>query len=57
MPKHTARANAKKSAVRAHVDHPCAHHEGPKGLAMRTIGVARATAAAMLANMVYTMRR
>jgi IS5 family transposase len=32
MPRHTARANAKKSAVRAHVEHPFAHQKGPMGL-------------------------
>ncbi len=41
MPKRTARANAKKSAVRAHVEHPFAHQKGPMGLVIRTIGIAR----------------
>jgi IS5 family transposase len=31
MPRRTARANAKKSAVRAHVEHPFAHQKGPMG--------------------------
>ena len=57
MPKRTARANAKKSAVRAHVEHPFAHQKGPMGLVIRTIGIARATVAVMLANMAYNMRR
>ena len=43
MPRLTARANAKKSAVRAHVEHPFAHQKGPMGLVIRTIGIARAT--------------
>ena len=57
MPKHTARANATKSTVRAHVEHPFAHQKRPMGLVIRTIGIARATATAMLTNMAYNMRR
>jgi IS5 family transposase len=57
MPRCTARANAKKSAVRAHVEHPFAHQKGPMGLVIRTIGIARATATVTLANMAYNMRR
>lgn len=56
-PRHTAWANTKKSAVRAHVEHPFAHQKGPMGLVIRTIGMARATATVMLANMAYNMRR
>jgi IS5 family transposase len=57
MPKHNARANAKKSAVRAHVEHPFAHQKGPMGLVIRTIGILRATATVTLVNMAYNMRR
>jgi IS5 family transposase len=57
MPKRTARANAAKSAVRAHVEHPFAHQKGPMGLVIRTIGIARATATVLLANMAYNMKR
>ena len=57
MPRRTARANAKKSAVRAHVEHPFAHQKGPTGLVIRTIGIARATATVTLANMAYNMKR
>jgi len=57
MPRHTARANAKKSAVRALVEHPFAHQKGPMGLVIRTIGLARATAHVTLANMSYNMKR
>ena len=57
MPKRTARANAAKSAVRAHVEHPFAHQRGPMGMVIRTIGLARATATVMLANMGYNMKR
>jgi hypothetical protein len=57
MPVRTARANAAKSAVRAHVEHPFAHQKGPMGLVIRTIGIARATATVTLANMAYNMKR
>jgi IS5 family transposase len=57
MPKRTARANAKKSAVRARVEHPLAHLKRPMGLVIRTIGIARATAIVTLANMACNMRR
>jgi IS5 family transposase len=57
MPRHHARANAAKSAVRAHVEHPFAHQKGIMGLVIRTIGLARASAAVTLANMAYNMKR
>lgn len=57
MAKRTARANAKKSAVRARVEHVFAYQKGPMGLVVRTIGLARARAAITLANMGYNMRR
>lgn len=57
MPKRIARANAKKSAVRARVEHPFAHQKGPMGLVIRTIGIARAMATVMFANMAFNMRR
>ncbi len=57
MPKRTARANAAKSAVRAHVEHPFAHQKGPMALMIRSIGLARAKATVMLANMAYNMKR
>ena len=57
MPRRTARANAAKSAVRAHVEHPFAHQKGPMGLVIRTIGLARAKATVTLANMSYNMKR
>jgi transposase, IS5 family len=57
MAKHTARANARKSAIRAAVEHPFAHQKGIMGLVIRTIGLARAEAAITLANMAYNMKR
>jgi IS5 family transposase len=57
MPRHDARANATKSAVRAHIEHPFAHQKGVMGLVIRTIGLARASATVTLANMAYNMKR
>lgn len=57
MPKRTARANAAKSEVRARVEHVFARQKGPMGLAVRTIGLARATVKIGLANLAYNMRR
>ncbi len=57
MPARTAKANAKKSAVRAHVEHVFAEQKARMGLFVRTIGIARATTKIGLANLVYNMRR
>ncbi len=51
MGKRTAKANGRKSAVRAKVEHVFAHRKDRMGLRIRTIGMARAKAAAALANM------
>jgi len=57
MPTRTAWANAKKSAVRAHVEHIFAEQKAQMGLFVRTIGLARATTKIGLANLVHNMRR
>jgi hypothetical protein len=57
LPRHHARANAAKSAVRAHVAPPFADQKGVMGLVIRTIGLARAHATITLANMAYNMKR
>jgi transposase, IS5 family len=57
MPARTARANARKSRVRAHVEHIFAEQTARMGLFVRTIGLARATTKIGLANLVYNMRR
>ncbi len=57
MPVRTATANARKSAVRAHVEHIFAEQKARRGLFVRTIGLARATVTIGLANLVYNMRR
>jgi IS5 family transposase len=57
MPRHTARANGRKSKVRAAVEYVFAQQKGPMGLFIRTIGLARATTKIGLANLVYNMKR
>ena len=57
MPKASARANARKSAIRARVEHVFAHQKNRFGLFIRTIGLKRAEAKLTLANLVYNMDR
>ena len=57
MTKATARANAKKSSVRARVEHVFAHQKNRFGLFIRTIGIARAEAKLTLANLAYNFDR
>lgn len=57
MPDRTARANARKSAIRAKVEHPFAVLKGPMRLFIRTIGLKRAEAAITFAAMAYNMKR
>jgi transposase, IS5 family len=57
MPERIARANATKSAVRAHIEHVFAEQKARMGLFVRTIGLARATTKIGLANLAYNMRR
>ena len=57
MPRATARANAKKSSVRATVEHVFAHQKMRFGLFIRTIGLARAEAKLTLANLAYNFDR
>ena len=57
MSEATSRANGKKSAVRARVEHVFAHQKNRFGLFIRTIGLARAEAKLTLANLAYNMDR
>ena len=57
MPRHIARANAAKSSLRAHVEHVFAHQKNRFGLFIRTIGIARAEAKLILANIAYNFDR
>ncbi|MEQ1956881.1 IS5/IS1182 family transposase, partial [Mesorhizobium sp. CN2-181] len=57
MPQLMARANAAKSSVRAAVEHVFAHQKNRFGLFIRTIGIARAEAKMLLANIAYNFDR
>lgn len=57
MPPRTAGANARKSAVRADIEHVFAEQKARMGLFVRTIGLARATTKIGRANLVYNIRR
>jgi IS5 family transposase len=57
MPAHMARANGKRSAIRAPIEHIFAYQKDKMGLFIRTIGLARARTKIGLANLVYNMRR
>ena len=57
MPQATARANARKSSIRARVEHVFAHQKNRFGLFIRTIGIARAETKLTLANLAYNMDR
>jgi IS5 family transposase len=57
MPKATARANFRKSSIRARVEHVFAHQKTRFGLFIRTIGLARAEAKLTLANLAYNFDR
>ena len=57
MPQAIARANAKKSAIRARIEHVFAHQKNRFGLFIRTIGLVRAEAKLPLANIAYNFDR
>ena len=57
MPEKTAQANARKSAVRARIEHVFAQPKHRMGLFIRTIGRARAEAKIGLANLAYNLQR
>ncbi|MEP0581521.1 MULTISPECIES: transposase [Alphaproteobacteria] len=57
MPEATARADAKKSSVRARVEHVFAHQKNRYGLFIRTTGITRAVAKLTLTNLAYNFDR
>ena len=57
MAERTRKANARKSKVRARVEHVFVEQKDRMGLFIRTIGIDRAEAAITLANMAYNMKR
>jgi IS5 family transposase len=56
MPEDMARANGRKSKVRAFVEHVFARQKGPMDLIVRTVGLARAKVKIGLANLTYNMK-
>ena len=57
MPINVARANGKRSAIRAPVEHIFAYQKDKMALFVRTIGLARARTKIGLANLLYNMKR
>jgi IS5 family transposase len=57
MAERTRKANARKSSVRAAVEHVFAHQKDRMGLFVRTIGRVRAEAKIGLANLAYNLQR
>ena len=57
MPKRTARANSRRSKVRARVEHVFAHQKDRMNLAIRSIGIKRAEATIIMANIAYNLGR
>ncbi len=56
-PARTRQANARKSTVRSKVEHVFAHQKGLMGLAVRSIGIARARVKIGLVNLACNIRR
>ncbi len=50
-------ANAQKPKIRSAAEHVFARQKGPMGLAVRTIGIARAKVKIGIANLAYNIRR
>jgi transposase, IS5 family len=57
MPKPLARGNARKSQIRARIEHVFAEQKDRMKLFIRTIGLTRAEATVTLANMAFNMKR
>jgi IS5 family transposase len=57
MAKHTAKANARKSAVRAGVEHVFAQQKDRMKLFIRSIGIKRAEATIVMTNIAYNLGR
>lgn len=57
MPKRTAKANAAKSRIRARVEHVFAQQNERMNLMIRSIGIKRAEATIIMANIAYNLGR
>ena len=56
MPKHVSGANAKRSKMRACVEHVFADQNGPMDFSIRSVGLVRAEGRTATANICYNMR-
>lgn len=57
LPERIARANTRRSKIRAQVEHVFAGQKHRMGLVVLTIGIARATIKIGMANLVYNFQR
>ena len=57
LPERIAKANTRRSKIRAHVEHVFAGQKHRMGLVVRTIGIARARVKIGLANLAYNITR
>src|SRR3546814_19166398 len=57
LPERVFRANARRSKVRAAVEHVFAGQKHRMGIVVRTIGIARARIKISMANLVYNFQR
>lgn len=57
LPERIARANTRRSKIRAQVEHVFAGQKHRMGLVVRTIGIARATIKIGMANLAYNFQR
>jgi hypothetical protein len=57
LPERIAKANTRRSRIRAQVEHVFAGQKHRMGLVVRTIGIARATIKIGMANLVYNFQR
>jgi IS5 family transposase len=57
MSKRTARANGRRSKIRAFVEHVFAQQKARMGLFVRTIGIARARTKIGMVNLAYNLTR
>lgn len=57
MSEATARANGRRSKIRARIEHVFAHQKARMGLFVRTVGIDRATVKIGMANLAYNITR
>ena len=57
LPERIAKANTRRSKIRAHVEHVFAGQKHRMGVVVRAIGIGRATIRIGMANLDYNVRR